>query len=168
MTTDLEMNALDLIYIYGLRFKIEVSFKAAVHSVGAFAYHFWTGAMKKRKRVSGDQYLQREDPENVEKIKAKMNAYHTHLQIRNIAQGIMQILALEMPNNISALDFRYRRTLCELPTEATVAAVLRGSASIFDGMKDDPEQCVYQMINAMSRSEQMDIEFADFGVLTGT
>ena len=30
MTTDLEMDALDLIYIYGLRFKIEVSFKAAV------------------------------------------------------------------------------------------------------------------------------------------
>jgi len=168
MTTDLKMDALDLIYIYGLRFKIEVSFKAAVHSVGAFAYHFWTGAMKKRKRVSGDQYLHREEPEKVEKIKTKMNAYHAHLQIGNIAQGIMQILALEMPQHIAALDCRYRRTICELPTEATVAAALQSSASIFDGMQDDPEQCVNQMLNAMTLSEKMDIESADLGALTGT
>lgn len=168
MTTDLKMDALDLIYIYGLRFKIEVSFKSAVHSVGAFAYHFWTWAMKKRKRVSGDQYLHREEPQNVEKIKIKMNSYHAHLQIGNIAQGIMQILALEMPQHITALDFRFRRTICDLPTEATVAAALQSSVTIFDGMRDNPEQCVNQMMNAMAQSAQASVESSDFVALTGT
>jgi hypothetical protein len=35
-------------------------------------------------------------------------------------------------------------------------------------MPDDPEQCVIQMLNAMTLSEQVDFESADFGALTGT
>jgi hypothetical protein len=168
MTTDLAMNALDLIYIYGLRFKIEVSFKAAVHSVGVFAYHFWTQAMKKRSTTSGDQYLHRESKEDREKIQDKVHAYHVHLQIGNIAQGLMQILALEMPHQIAALDCHYRRTLCEMPTEATVAAALKSSAWIFDGIPDDPEQCINQMRNALDKIELADIEVNCFESLTGT
>jgi DDE superfamily endonuclease len=168
MTTDLELDAMDLIYIYGLRFKIEVSFKAAIHSVGAFAYHFWTWSMKKRSRASGDQYVHREPEKNVEKIKMKMNAYHVHLQIGNIAQGMMQILALEMPQHVAALDCHYRRTVCELPTEATVAAALKTSAWIFDGMTDDPEQCVNQMRNAMNLDEQRETGSGGFEIPTGT
>ena len=168
MTTDLDLDALDLIYIYGLRFKIEVSFKSAIHSVGTFAYHFWTSSMKKRSRASGDQYVHRESEKNVEKIKMKMNAYHVHLQIGNITQGILQILALEMPHHVAALDRHYRRTICELPTEATVAAALKSSAWIFDGMTDDPEQCVNQMQNAMDLAGQGVANSAEFGVFTGT
>jgi hypothetical protein len=168
MTTDLELDAMDLIYIYGLRFKIEVSFKAAIHSVGAFAYHFWTSSMKKRSRASGDQYVHREPEENVEKIKMKMNAYHVHLQIGNITQGMMQILALEMPQHVVALDCHYRRTVCELPTEATVAAALKSSAWIFDGMTDDPEQCVNQMQNAMNLAGHVEKGSGELGIFTGT
>jgi len=168
MTTDLELDAMDLIYIYGLRFKIEVSFKAAIHSVGAFAYHFWTSSMKKRSRASGDQYVHREPEENVEKIKVKMNAYHVHLQIGNITQGLLQILALEMPQHIAALDCHYRRTVCELPTEATVSAALKSSDWIFGGMTDDPEQCVNQMENAMNLADQKEAGSGEFENLTGT
>ena len=40
MSTDLSLAAADIIYLYGLRFKIEHSFKQAIHLIGAFAYHF--------------------------------------------------------------------------------------------------------------------------------
>jgi hypothetical protein len=41
MSTDLSLSAVDIIHVYGLRFKIEHSFKQATRLIGAFAYHFW-------------------------------------------------------------------------------------------------------------------------------
>ncbi len=40
MTTDLSLSAIEVIHIYGLRFKIEHAFKQAVHVIGSFSYHF--------------------------------------------------------------------------------------------------------------------------------
>src|SRR5271156_1611011 len=41
MCTDTTLCAVDIIRLYGLRFKIECSFKQAVRQIGSFAYHFW-------------------------------------------------------------------------------------------------------------------------------
>ncbi len=40
MGTDLSLGALELIACYGYRFKIEVAFKQALHTLGTYAYHF--------------------------------------------------------------------------------------------------------------------------------
>ncbi len=41
MTTDLALEPRDVIQQYRCRFKIEVSFKSALHTDGAFLHHFW-------------------------------------------------------------------------------------------------------------------------------
>ena len=57
MSTCLELDAPTIIKLYGLRFKIEVSFKQAIHTLGTYAYHFWMMPMKPIKRCSGNQNL---------------------------------------------------------------------------------------------------------------
>ncbi|MFT5192678.1 MAG: hypothetical protein ACI957_005736, partial [Verrucomicrobiales bacterium] len=55
LTTDLTLSAEEIILLYSLRFKIELTFKQAVHSVGSFGYHFWMAEMKPIKRRNGNQ-----------------------------------------------------------------------------------------------------------------
>ncbi len=48
------------IRLYGIRFKIELSFKQAVHQIGTYGYHFWMHSMKPRPRKSGNTFLHME------------------------------------------------------------------------------------------------------------
>ena len=76
MCTDTKLDAIEILRLYGLRFKIEHSFKQAVRLLGSFSYHFWMRDMKKLRRNNGNQYLHRETPEYRDAIKRKINAHH--------------------------------------------------------------------------------------------
>jgi hypothetical protein len=90
VTTDLSLSPLDILRIYGFRFKIEVAFKQALYTLGTYAYHFWMATMAPRPNQSGGQYLHRKSQSYRDHICRKMRAYHCHMQLGLIAQGLLQ------------------------------------------------------------------------------
>lgn len=133
LCTDRSLEAIQIIRLYGVRFKIEVSFKQAVHTIGTYAYHFWMKAMKPRPRRSGDQYLHRESGDYRAQVRRKLAAYHCHIQIGIIAQGLLQCLAVVAPRAVWRHFGSWLRTVRPgiLPSEQVVAVALRHSLPEF-------------------------------------
>lgn len=131
--TDTAMSPVDLIRLYGLRFKIELSFKQALRVIGVYAYHFWSRVMKKLPRRSGDQHLHRATDAYRAAIRRKLAAYHRHIQIGLIAQGALQYLAVKHSKLVWSGFGSWLRTIRPgiAPSEFVVAAALRNSLPDF-------------------------------------
>ncbi|MBZ5728296.1 MAG: hypothetical protein LAP87_25345, partial [Acidobacteriia bacterium] len=71
--------------------------KQALRCIGAYAYHFWMAAMTPLRRVSGNQYLHHKSDEYRDAVRRKIAAYHRHIQLGLIAQGLLQILSATKP-----------------------------------------------------------------------
>jgi hypothetical protein len=99
MCTDTQLSAADIMRLYGLRFKIEHTFKQAVNHIGTLAYHFWMQKMKPLRRRNGNQHLHRETLDYRNLVKRKLNAYHLFIQAGLIAQGLLQYLAAASPRS---------------------------------------------------------------------
>src|SRR5487761_2297089 len=75
MCTDTSLSAIDIVRLYGLRFKIEHSFKQATRQIGSFAYHFWMKDMIPLLYRNGNQYLHRKSTDYRSHVKRKIHAY---------------------------------------------------------------------------------------------
>lgn len=133
LCTDLSLEPLQILQLYGYRFKIELGFRQAVHVLGTYAYHFWMAEMKPVRRGSGNQYLHRTSDTYRQAVHRKLRAYHAHVQLGCIAQGLLQHLAL---NHTAAVWHHFRSWLRTMnpdmpPSELIVANALRSSITTF-------------------------------------
>ena len=142
MGTDLTLPPLEIIRIYGWRFKIEVSFKQALHVIGTYAYHFWMSAMTPLRRVSGNQYLHRKPASYRQAVCRKIAAYHRHIQLGLIAQGLLQILSARVPRLVWHSFGSWIRTIRPglAPSELVTAIALRNTLPEF--LADAPDTSI--------------------------
>ena len=133
IATDLAMPPIDIIRLYGLRFKIELSFKQALRVLGVYAYHFWMRAMVKIPRGARTQHLHHKTDRYRDAVRRKLGPYHRHIQIGLIAQGTLQYLAVSSPRLVWASFGSWLRTIRPgiPPSEFVTAAALRNSLPDF-------------------------------------
>lgn len=127
MCTDLSLGAIDVIRLYGLRFKIEHCFKQAIRLIGSFAYHFWMQGMVPLRHRNGNQYLHRQSDRYRGQVKRKVGAYHVFIQAGVVAQGLLQYLAVVAPKLVWDSFGSWLRTIRPgiPPSEMVVAQALR-------------------------------------------
>jgi hypothetical protein len=134
MTSDTSLDPLEVIRLYGYRFKIEVGFKQAIRTFGSYGYHFWMANMERiSRRRSGDQHLHMKSEKYRNDVRRKLGAYHRYVQLGCIAQGLLQHLALNFRALVWAKFGSWLRTMKrhDYPSEAVVAHALRSSLPEF-------------------------------------
>lgn len=133
MCSDLTLDAASIVRLYGLRFKIELGFKQAVHTLGSFNYHFWMADMKRIKRRGGNQYMHHERSAYRDKVRRKLHAYHVFMMMGVITQGLMHYLSACHAQLVWQSFGSWLRTIRKgvAPTELVVASALRNTLPAF-------------------------------------
>lgn len=141
MSTDITLSPVEIIKTYSYRFKIEVSFKQAIYTIGTFSYHFWMSSMTPISRKGGNQYLHLKSKDYRIKVAKKLRAYACHLQMGVIAQGLLQYLSLSHTNLVWKSFGSWIRTIRPdlLPSENVTAIAMRHSLPEFLADSNDDE-----------------------------
>lgn len=140
LSSDTTMNPLEIIALYGYRFKIEVAFRQALHVIGAYGYHFWMKTMTPIRKNDKGQKIYNKSAAYRSAVKRKLKAYHVYVQLACIAQGLLQHLALNCASQVWRQFRSWLRTMNphKPPSELVVAYALRHSLLEFlAGTPDD-------------------------------
>ncbi|MEI7028427.1 transposase [Paenibacillus sp. y28] len=161
VSTDLSLEATEIITLYGYRFKIECTFREMKQVIGAFGYRFWSRSMPKLKR-----YLRKGEPHPMEqvqnetdrsRIRQTLKAMEGFVMCSVIATGLIQLVALKFSGRTPARFFRYLRTPSKvIVSEATVTVHLRHS--IFRLFAQNKQLSVTQIIRSKQDSPSTDAD----------
>ena len=133
MSTDLTLSPADMIFIYSLRFKIEVMFKQAVHQIGSFLYRFWLKTMDPKRRGSGEQNLQFYPKKFKQAVAKKFRSYHLFILLGFIAHGLVQYLSIYAHGAVWRSYGTWLRTIRAntLPSEMVVSLAMKNTYNEF-------------------------------------
>ena len=113
VSSDTTLTPEQIVASYSYRWKIEQTFKDAKHTVGTFSSHFWTPSMPRLNRYlkkgSPDPLASIEDEDRKRRIISSYEAYGKFTMVGNIAQGLLQLMALKA-NKIGYESIKYLRT----------------------------------------------------------
>lgn len=103
LSTDTTLSASEVITAYSWRFKIEVSFRFLVNLLQGFDYHFWLKDLPKRasrvKRATNLKLAEFAQPLQAQ-VQQKLQAYERFVNLNLLALGLLQLVALDLPEQI--------------------------------------------------------------------
>ena len=128
--TNVSFTALQILRLYGYRFKIEVTFRTLKQLIGAFGYHFWSASMPRLKRfakkVEKDPLLEVESEKGRERILQAFSAIEKYVMMGLIGNGILQLLSLKYSSMVEKSCFCWLRTTTgRVVSESTISRFLR-------------------------------------------
>jgi hypothetical protein len=127
LSSDITLTGVQVIEAYGKRFKIEVCFRALVQLLGSFAYQFWLKALPKTPQFPVNLRLCDHALEVQHQIQQKVEAFERFVNLNAIALGVLQILALELPQSVWSHFPLWFRTLPQhgYPSEQIVRLAIQ-------------------------------------------
>jgi hypothetical protein len=127
LSSDVTLSGDQVIEAYGKRFKIEVCFRTFVLLLGGFAYQFWLKLLDKTAQFPSNLDLAHCTPTMQRQICQKVEAFERFVNLNALVLGVLQILALELPQSVWGNFPRWFRTLPEhgYPTEQIVRITLQ-------------------------------------------
>ena len=130
VSTDLTIDPLQIIELYGLRFKIEGMFREMSQVVAAFNYRFWSKLMpklsKKKKKADKDP-MEAITDRNIQKAIIKtVKATECYVFCCAVAIGILHMLSLKFSSALERRKIRYLRVYRnEIISEASMSDYLK-------------------------------------------
>ena len=128
--TNESFTPLQILRLYGYRFKIEVTFRTLKQLLGAFGYHFWsmfTPTLKRFARKGEKDPLSEVKSEKERtRILDAFSAIERYVMMALIANGILQLLSLKYSSIVEKSCFSWLRTASKkVVSEATISRFLR-------------------------------------------
>ncbi|WP_430734245.1 transposase [Fodinisporobacter ferrooxydans] len=161
VSTDLTLEATDIIRLYGYRFKIECTFREMKQVIGGFSYHFWRKSMPKMKRYrkKGESHPVEQviDDKQRTHIRQTVKAIEGYVMCSCIAMGLLQLIAVRYSSRVPGLFFRYLRTPSKaVVSEATEMAYLR--TSIFRLFARNPQLSITKIIQSKQETPEIEVD----------
>jgi hypothetical protein len=128
--TNVSFTPLQILRLYGYRFKIEVTFRTLKQLLCAFGYHFWSASMPKLNRFSKkgekDPLLEVKSEKERTRILRAFDAIERYVMMALIANGMLQLLSLKYSSIVGKSYFCWLRTPSKnIVSEVTMSRFLR-------------------------------------------